>query len=501
MFRKVLIANRGEIAVRVIRAARELGLSTVAVYSECDRAALHVRMADEAYLLGPSPSRESYLAMDKILRIAGSAGVDAIHPGYGFLAENAEFARRCHEAGICFVGPSARSMEMMGEKIAARKTAVGVGVPVVPGTEKPVRDVQEAQAAAVRIGFPILIKAAAGGGGKGMRLVEGPQDLASAWRDAQSEALAAFGDSAVYIEKYLERPRHIEFQILADRFGNVIHLGERECSIQRRHQKVIEECPSPLMTHELRQQMGEAAVRIARSCGYENAGTIEFLMDAQRKFYFLEMNTRLQVEHPVTELVAGIDLVKEQFKMARGDRLELCQEDVRWRGAALECRICAEDPENQFFPSPGRISFLRTPAGPGVRDDSGIYEGWTVPVYYDPLLSKLITFGNDRNEAIARMRRALREYQVLGIKTNLHFLESILTHEKFITGELSTDFIGRYFQPYPIHAIQPGPLQEIAAIGASLHKGIMGNEATPPGGDPESPWKLSGRLEAMRKKS
>jgi acetyl-CoA carboxylase, biotin carboxylase subunit len=501
MFRKVLIANRGEIAVRVIRAARELGLSTVAVYSECDRVALHVRMADEAYLLGPSPSRESYLAIDKILRIASSAGVDAIHPGYGFLAENAEFARRCHEAGICFVGPSARSMEMMGEKIAARKTAVGVGVPVVPGTENPVRDVNQAQESAGHIGFPVLIKAAAGGGGKGMRLVERLQDLASALRDAQSEALAAFGDSAVYIEKYIERPRHIEFQILADRYGNVIHLGERECSIQRRHQKVIEECPSPLMTRELRRQMGEAAVRIAHSCEYQNAGTIEFLVDAQRNFYFLEMNTRLQVEHPVTELVAGIDLVKEQFKLAWGDRLELRQEDVRWRGAALECRICAEDPENQFFPSPGRINFLRTPAGPGVRDDSGIYEGWTVPVYYDPLLSKLIAFGSDRNEAIARMRRALLEYQVLGIKTNLHFLESILSHEKFITGELSTDFIGRYFLPNPIRASQPGLLQEIAAIAASLHQGNKGSTEIPPFGDPVSPWKLSGRLEAMRKRS
>ena len=501
MFRKVLIANRGEIAVRVIRAARELGLTTVAVYSECDRAALHVRMADEAYHLGPSPSRESYLAIDKILRIADLAGVDAVHPGYGFLAENAEFARRCQEVGICFVGPSARSMEMMGEKIAARKTAAGVGVPVVPGTEKPVRDVQEARVAALQIGFPLLIKAAAGGGGKGMRLVESLQDLASALRDAQSEALAAFGDSDVYIEKYLERPRHIEFQILADRFGSVIHLGERECSIQRRHQKVIEECPSPLMTNDLRQQMGQAAVRIAQSCEYQNAGTIEFLVDAPRNFYFLEMNTRLQVEHPVTELVAGIDLVKEQFKIAWGDRLELRQEDVRWRGAALECRICAEDPENQFFPSPGRISFLRTPAGPGVRDDSGIYDGWTVPVFYDSLLSKLIAFGNDRDEAIARMRRALPEYQVLGIKTNLHFLESILTHEKFIAGELSTDFIGRYFQPNPIHAGQPNPLQEIAAIAASLHKGINGNEDNSPAGDPESPWKLSGRLEAMRKRS
>jgi acetyl-CoA carboxylase biotin carboxylase subunit len=501
MFRKVLIANRGEIAVRVIRAARELGLSTVAVYSECDRVALHVRMADEAYLLGSSPSRESYLAIDKILRIAGSAGVDAIHPGYGFLAENAEFARRCRKAGICFVGPSARSMEMMGEKIAARKTAVGVGVPVVPGTENPVREVQEAQEAAVQIGFPILIKAAAGGGGKGMRLVERHQDLVSALRDAQSEALAAFGDSAVYIEKFIEHPRHIEFQILADRYGNVIHLGERECSIQRRHQKVIEECPSPLITNELREQMGQAAVKIARSCEYQNAGTIEFLVDAQRDFYFLEMNTRLQVEHPVTELVAGIDLVKEQFKMAWGDRLELRQEDVRWRGAALECRICAEDPDNQFFPSPGRISFLRTPSGPGVRDDSGIYEGWTVPVFYDSLLSKLIAFGCDRSEAIARMRRALLEYQVVGIKTNLHFLESILAHEKFVAGELSTDFIGRYFQPNLVHSIQLGAMEEIAAIAAALHKGNFGSEGNRLVGDTENPWKLSGRLEAMKNRS
>ncbi|MFN8008138.1 MAG: acetyl-CoA carboxylase biotin carboxylase subunit [Terriglobia bacterium] len=501
MFRKVLIANRGEIAVRIIRAARDLGMATVAVYSECDRGALHVRMADEAYLLGPAPSRESYLAMDKVIGIAVASGVEAIHPGYGFLAENAEFARRCDQADIGFVGPHPSSIEMMGEKIAARKSAVAVGVPVVPGTENPVRELEDAKEAAEKIGFPLLIKASAGGGGKGMRLVETGETLAASLRDAQAEAMAAFGDSSVYLERYVVSPRHIEFQILADRYGHTIHLGERECSIQRRHQKLIEECPSPCMTSELRQQMGEAAVRIAQSCGYQNAGTVEFLVDAQGNFYFLEVNTRLQVEHPVTELVTGIDLVKEQFKIACGERLERCQEDIEWRGAALECRICAEDPENNFFPSPGTITSLRTPSGPGIRDDSGIYEGWTIPLYYDPLLSKLISFGSDRREAIARMRRALLEYQVTGIKTNLSFFNTVLNHERFVAGELSTDFIERYYRPEPGHASPPHRLEEIAAIAAALHEERKNNGGRFSAGQLESPWKLSGRLESMRNRS
>ncbi|MCI0722321.1 MAG: acetyl-CoA carboxylase biotin carboxylase subunit [Acidobacteria bacterium] len=496
MFKKILIANRGEIAVRVIRAAKEMGIATVAVYSECDRAALHVRLADEAHLLGPSPSAESYLNIDRVIEAALSSRAEAIHPGYGFLSENPEFARRCAKAGVAFIGPAAAAMEQVGGKIVARETALEANVPVVPGTRDGVRNVSEALKAAGEVGFPVLIKAAAGGGGKGMRLVERPEQLASALRDAQSEAAASFGDSAVYLEKFIIHPRHIEFQILADRHGNVIHLGERECSIQRRHQKVIEECPSPLMTAELREAMGAAAVSIARACQYENAGTVEFLVDAQRNFYFLEMNTRLQVEHPITEWVTGVDLVKEQFRIAAGEKLGLRQQDVAWRGAALECRIYAEDPGNNFFPSPGQITLLRTPSGPGVRDDTGIYEGWTVPVFYDPLLSKLVTFGRDRSEAISRMQRALEEYQVAGIKTNLSFFRSILSHERFLAGELSTDFIQRYYAPAAT-TTQSAMLRDVALVAAALHASREG-KAPSRGKHVESAWKQAGRVESLR---
>jgi acetyl-CoA carboxylase biotin carboxylase subunit len=494
MFRKILIANRGEIAVRVIRAAREMGISTVAVYSECDRAALHVRMADEAYLLGPSPSLESYLNSDRVIATAQSCRAEAIHPGYGFLSENPEFARRCAMAGVEFIGPSAAAMEQVGGKIAARKTALEAGVAVVPGTQEGIVNVDEALGAAKQIGYPVMIKAAAGGGGKGMRLVETPEQLASAFRDAQSEAAASFGDSAVYVEKLIADPRHIEFQILADRYGNVIHLGERECSIQRRHQKVIEECPSPLMTAELRETMGAAAVSIAKACRYENAGTVEFLVDSDRNFYFLEVNTRLQVEHPVTEWVTGIDLVKEQFRIAAGEKLGLGQADIEWRGAALECRIYAEDPDNNFFPSPGKVSLLRTPSGPGVRDDTGIYEGWTVPVFYDPLLSKLVTWGKDRAEAIARMQRALGEYQVVGIKTNLAFFRSILSHEQFLAGALNTNFIDKCYSPDASR--QSGHLRNIAVVAATLHASLDGRCASP-AKTAESAWKQVGRIEGV----
>jgi acetyl-CoA carboxylase, biotin carboxylase subunit len=497
MFRKILIANRGEIAVRVIRAAREMGISTVAVYSECDRAALHVRMADEAYLLGASPAAESYLNIDKLVATALSSGAEAIHPGYGFLSENPEFARRCAAAGVGFVGPSAATMEQVGGKIAARKTALEVAVPVVPGTRGSVRNPDEALKAAADVGFPVMIKAVAGGGGKGMRLVEKSEQLPSALRDAQSEAAAAFGDSAVYLEKLIVDPRHIEFQILADRYGHVIHLGERECSIQRRHQKVIEECPSPLMTAELREAMGTAAVRIAKACGYENAGTVEFLVDAERNFYFLEMNTRLQVEHPVTECVTGIDLVKEQLRIAAGEKLGLPQEEVGWRGAALECRIYAEDPADNFFPSPGKITHLRTPSGPGVRDDTGIYEGWTIPVFYDPLLSKLVIWGKDRAEAIVRMQRALGEYQVAGIKTNLSFFRSILSHEQFLAGELSTGFIDKYYSPET--SAQSAPLQDVAVVAAALHASLEGTTIGPRK-TADSIWKQAGRVEGLNRR-
>ncbi len=497
MFRKVLIANRGEIAVRVIRAAREVGIQTVAVYSECDRAALHVRMADEAYFLGPPPAVESYLDREKILKIAKASQCEAIHPGYGFLSENPHFARLCADAGLVFIGPSAAAMEQVGEKIAARKIATGTNVPVVPGTQEAVRNVDEAVAIAGQIGFPVMIKASSGGGGKGMRRVGKLEELSSALRDAQSEAAAAFGDSAVYLEKCIVEPRHIEFQILADRHGNVIHLGERECSIQRRHQKVIEESPSPLMTPELRQQMGGAAVRIARASTYENAGTVEFLVDAKSNFYFLEMNTRLQVEHPVTELVTGIDLVKEQFQIAAGEKLSLRQEDVSWRGSALECRIYAEDPANNFFPSPGKVTRLQTPSGPGVREDSGIYEGWTVPVHYDPLLSKLICWGRTRTEAIARMQRAIGEYQVEGIKTNLALFQSILCQKKFLDGDLSTGFIDQL-------QLQPAPNSrgaddlELAVIAATLHASRGINRSSSSSQAHESLWKRVGQMENLR---
>ena len=497
MLHKVLIANRGEIAVRVIRAARELGLATVAVYSECDRPALHVRMADEAFFLGPSPSAESYLNIDKILAIAQTSRVDAIHPGYGFLSENPEFARRCTSTGIGFVGPGTKAMEQMGDKIAARKTATAANVPVIPGTETSVKSVHEAAEFAIQSGLPVMVKAAAGGGGKGMRLVEQLDQLAAAIRDARAEAQAAFGDSSVYLEKVIRQPRHIEFQILADRHGNVVHLGERECSIQRRHQKVMEESPSPFLTDTLRHQMGEAAVKIARACGYENAGTMEFLVDSQGNYYFLEMNARLQVEHPVTEMVTGIDLVKEQFRIASGEKLGIRQEDIRWTGHALECRVYAEDPDNNFFPSPGKITYLRVPSGPGVRDESGIYEGWTVPVFYDPLLSKLVTWGRNRAEAINRMQRALGEYQISGIKTNLSFFRSIIAHEKFSAGELATDFIDKHFLQTNGRPDSPA-LHEVAVLAAVIHasQGLTRPAAAV---TQESAWKRDGRLDSLRR--
>src|SRR5580698_4256939 len=419
MFKKVLIANRGEIAVRIARACRELGVRVVAVFSDVDRASLHVRLADEAYPIGPAPSRESYLVIEKILGVARYAGCDAIHPGYGFLAENPALARACVDAGVTFIGPPAAAMEQLGSKTAARQIARDVGAPTVPGTLNPIKTVDEAAEIVRGIGFPVILKAVAGGGGKGMRSVASESELASAWRDATSEAQNAFGDARLYLEKYLERPRHIEIQVLADQHGHFVYLGERECSVQRRHQKVIEEAPSPIMTAELRKAMGEAAVKLARAGNYTNAGTVEFLVDAERNFYFLEMNTRLQVEHPVTEMVTSLDLVKLQMRIAAGEPLPFRQQDITLRGHAIECRLYAEDPENNFFPSPGKITKLLRPSGPGVREDSGVYQGWTVPLDYDPMLSKLIVYATDRPAAIVRMKRALDEYFVGGIKTNL----------------------------------------------------------------------------------
>ena len=447
MFRKVLVANRGEIAVRIIRGLRELDVRSVAVYSDVDRTALHVRMADEAAHIGPSASSESYLRIDKILAVAKDHEVDAIHPGYGFLSENADFAEACENAGIVFIGPSAASIRKMGSKTEARKVAIAAGAPVVPGTEEAVTSLQQAIETARQIGYPVLIKAAAGGGGKGMRRVDSEAELEGALRDASSEAERAFKSSEVYIEKLVVRPRHIEIQIIGDRFRNMIHLGERECSIQRRHQKVIEECPSPLVLQhpELRKAMGEAALSIARAAGYYNAGTLEFLVDENCNFYFLEMNTRLQVEHPVTELVTGLDLVHMQLRIAAGERLELRQQDIAWRGSALECRVYAEDPTTNFMPSPGRIVQIERPTGPGIRLDSGIYPGWDVPLDYDPLLAKLAVWADSRDAAIARMKRALAEYYVAGITTNISFFRQVLEDPEFGSGRLHTGFIEEFF--------------------------------------------------------
>ena len=463
---KVLVANRGEIAVRVIRACREMGIPTVAVYSEADRAALHVRLADEARPIGPAPSRESYLSIDRVLEAAEASGAEAVHPGYGFLAENAAFARACEETGLIFIGPRSETIALMGEKTAARREAVAAGVPVVPGTLEPLADEETIARESARIGFPIMLKAAAGGGGKGMRLVEAAGGLPSALARARSEAKGAFGDDSVYLEKAIVRPRHIEIQILADRHGNVRHLFERECSIQRRHQKVIEESPSPLVTPELRRHMGTLAVTLAERVGYVGAGTLEFLVDADRNPYFLEMNTRLQVEHPVTEAVTGIDIVQTQIRVARGEALPFAQEDLQQRGHAIECRVYAEDPEAGFLPSPGRIVGLRVPDGPGVRDDTGVYEGWDVPVHYDPLISKLIAWAGSRPEAIQRMRRALSEYRVLGIQTTLPFFQRALRHPSFERGDFDTSFVTTLLEEEEGADSRPGTVAVAVAAAA-----------------------------------
>ncbi|MFQ5663005.1 MAG: acetyl/propionyl/methylcrotonyl-CoA carboxylase subunit alpha [Terriglobia bacterium] len=525
MFRKVLIANRGEIAVRIIRACRELGIRAVAVYSEVDRASQHVLMADEAYAIGPAASTESYLRIDKLIGVARESGAEALHPGYGFLAENSALARACQQAGITFIGPPAAAMELLGSKIESRKAAERAGAPVVPGARGALGSPREAEKLAATLGYPVVLKAVAGGGGKGMRLVRSPEQLPAAWRDAGSEAENAFGDPALYLEKYLERPRHVEIQILADQHGNMIHLGERECSLQRRHQKLVEECPSPLMTPRLgpsaslpstllgtsrasseqaaslRQAMGAAAVAIARAAGYTNAGTVEFLVVPSARsewgfeFYFLEMNTRLQVEHPVTELVTGLDLVKEQIRLAAGETLAGRQEDIAWRGAAIECRIYAEDPDNNFFPCPGRIHRLERPAGPGVRVDGYVYEGWTVPLEYDPLLAKLVCWGSTRMEALARLRRALDEYLISGIQTNIPFFRRLVQQSEFIRGELDTELIDRMLVEAPRPAVQV-PVREAAGVAAALSELAPAPDGTGPASSP-SRWKQAGRESAV----
>jgi acetyl-CoA carboxylase biotin carboxylase subunit len=501
MFRKILIANRGEIAVRILRACRELGVQTVGVFSDVDRSALHVRLADEAYPIGPAPSRESYLRIDRVLDVARKTGCDALHPGYGFLAENPALARACADAGVTFIGPPAEAMEAMGSKTAGKQLARRSNVPTVPGTDDPIENPDEVRSLARSMGYPVLLKAVAGGGGKGMRIVPNDAAFAAAWRDASSEALNAFGDSRVFLEKYLIGPRHIEIQIFADAHGRVVSLGERECSVQRRHQKVVEEAPSPVVTPDLRRKMGEAAVRLARAGGYVNAGTVEFLVDADLNFYFLEVNTRLQVEHPVTEQVTGLDLVKLQIAIAARHRLPFAWETITPRGHAMEVRLYAEDPDNNFFPSPGKILSRHAPTGPGIRLDEGVYEGYTVPMEYDPLLSKLIAWGNSREETIARLRRALDEYTITGIRTNVGLFRRILTEPEFLSGEIHTKWLDELLaRPRP-PAIPPrARTEEAAAIAVALWHMERNNSPSNRGVQTDSPpsrWKLQGRHEQL----
>ncbi len=504
MFNKVLISNRREIAVRIIRACRELGLQTVAVYSEVDRQALHVRYADEAYYLGPAPSKDSYLRMDKILEIAKKSGAGAIHPGYGFLAVLADFAQACQDEGIIFIGPKPSSIAAMGDKAVARSTVAASGVPVVPGTEgEGALNDEELLAVAPHIGFPLLIKATAGGGGKGMREVRSLEEMPALLNAARREAEASFGDGNVYLEKLVEGARHIEFQILADEHGNVIHLGERECSLQRRHQKLLEESPSPFIAEdeEFRQKMGAVAVRAAQAVDYTNAGTIEFLVDKDKNFYFLEMNTRLQVEHPVTEMVTGVDIVKEQIRIARGRQLRLAQEDVRLSGWAIECRINAEDPYNGFLPSTGRITHMILPTGPGVRVDTGVYPGFEITPYYDSLISKLIVSGVTRGEAILRMRRALEEYKIIGVRTNIPFHQRLMDSHRFMAGQYDTRFVEERFSMEMTEGIRED-LSEIAAILATLvfHRQTQRAAQIVQRGERDtSNWKWVGRWERMNR--
>jgi acetyl-CoA carboxylase, biotin carboxylase subunit len=507
MFNKILIANRGEIAVRVLGACREMGIAAVAVYSDVDRASLHVRKADEAYPIGPAAAAESYLNIEKILDVAARSGADAIHPGYGFLSENAKFAQACADAGIKFIGPSAAAMDAMGSKTRARQAMERAGVPFVPGTSRGLESFEQAEQVAARIGYPVMLKAAAGGGGKGMRLVHAPEGLKSALEGARSEAERSFGDGEVYIEKAMVNPRHIEMQVLADEHGNIVYLGERECSLQRRHQKVVEESPSPMVDADMRRRMGEVAVRVARAAGYTNAGTVEFLVDQQKNFYFLEMNTRLQVEHPVTELVTGLDLVQLQIRIAAGERLAFAQDEVQIRGHAIECRIYAEDPDNDYFPSPGKITLLLEPSGPGVRRDSGMYEGWTVPMDYDPLLAKLIGYGADRNQAIGRLMRALHEYFVGGIKTNISLFLRILRDPDFRAAKLDTGFLDRLLERRRAEPPTDSKAAEVAAIAAGLFAALgapaaaAGERSLESGASQPSAasnWKIAAHKEAMR---
>lgn len=467
--KKILVANRGEIAIRVMKSAKKMGIKTVAVYSEADRKSPHIRYADEAVCIGPAASSESYLRGDKIIEVAKSLGVDGIHPGYGFLSENADFAEAVENNGITFIGPGSHAIRVMGSKLAAKDAVKKYDIPMVPGVDEAITDVEEAKKVAHEIGFPILIKASAGGGGKGMRIVENKEEFEAQMERAISEAVSAFGDGSVFIEKYVTSPRHIEIQVLADKHGNVIHLFERECSIQRRHQKVVEEAPSSILTPQLRHEMGEAAVNVAKACDYVGTGTVEFLMDADLNFYFLEMNTRLQVEHPVSELITGVDLVQEQIKVARGEVLTIAQEDLEIKGHAVELRVYAEDPMDSFLPSIGKLEVYRPPSGEGIRVDDGFEEGMEVPIYYDPMLSKLVTYGESREEACRLMVEAIDNYEIKGIETTLPFGKYVCQHEAFLSGNFDTHFVKNYFNPEEIKKQQEEEAKLAATIALSLY--------------------------------
>jgi acetyl-CoA carboxylase biotin carboxylase subunit len=499
-FEKILVANRGEIAVRVIRACAEMGIKSVAVYSDVDRTAMHVRFAHEAYPIGPPAPAESYLDIEKIVAVAKRSGADAVHPGYGFLSENAEFARAVEAAGMMFIGPPPEAMEAVGDKVRARELMIAAGVPVVPGTRPLDNDLEAIRKQAKEIGYPVLIKAAAGGGGKGMRLVASSKELSSALAQARGEAASAFGDDRVFLEKFVVRPRHIEFQILADSHGNCVHLLERECSIQRRHQKLIEECPSPVIDEATRAEVGALAIKAVQAAGYVNAGTVEFLRDDDGSFYFMEINARLQVEHPVTEEVTGIDLVKAMIRVAAGDKLPWKQDDIECNGHSIECRIIAEDPARNFMPAPGTITGLRTPAGPGIRYDDATYAGWTVPVQYDPMISKLVSWGRDRREAIERMTRALNELRIDGLTTSVPFHRRVMRNRAFVDGELHTGFLDEH--PDLLENDTDDWLEEIAVIAASVAHHRRVEERSARGdltaGGPTSMWKWHGR-EGWRK--
>ncbi|MEQ8909902.1 MAG: acetyl-CoA carboxylase biotin carboxylase subunit [Vicingaceae bacterium] len=489
--KKILVANRGEIALRVMRTAKEMGIKTVAVFSEADRDALFVRFADEAVCIGPAASAESYLKGEKIIEVAKELDAEGIHPGYGFLSENANFARKVSDSGLTLIGPSPEAMEVMGSKLAAKAAVKKYDIPLVPGTDEAVTDVDEAAKIAAEIGFPILVKASAGGGGKGMRIVEKEEDFKEQMDRAVSEAISSFGDGAVFIERFVGSPRHIEIQILADTHGNILYLFERECSIQRRHQKVIEEAPSAVLTPELRKEMGEAAVRVAKSCNYVGAGTVEFLLDEKHNFYFLEMNTRLQVEHPVTEQITGIDLVREQINIARGEKLSFTQDDLKIQGHSFEVRVYAEDPTNNFLPDIGKLQTYVRPQGLGVRVDDGFEEGMQIPIYYDPMIAKLVTFGKDREEARQRMLRAIDEYQISGVQTTLSFCKFTLKHEAFISGDFDTNFIKHHFKPEYLEESNEEEAQLAALLAAKMVNENTKSTASVTPSEKRSKWKAN----------